>query len=332
MSNTLLRQWAMLKRVPRYPAKINTRSLAELLDKEGFSVSQRTVQRDLKTLSGLFPDLQSDGNRDVAGWSWKRESTVNDIPAIDPPMALTFKLAQDFLSQIIPPAVLELIQPYFDCSEQVLATLEKPGLTDWADKVRILPRTQPLIPAKIKPEVVDVVYEALLEGRQFRGRYRNRDGDVAEYEFHPLGLVFRESVAYLVATVWDYEDLRHYAMHRFLSCELLEELSRVPVNFSLDGYVSTGTFEYVHVEGKMIRLKAIFEKDAAYHLQETPLSKDQTITPRPDGRVEVTATVKDSEQLRWWLLGFGGFAEIVEPVKLRKELQALSGKLGLMYL
>ena len=322
MSNTLLRQWAMLKRIPRHPYKINTRKLLTDLNAEGFSVSQRTIQRDLKILSRFFPDLRNDGSKDVTGWFWKKNSAVHDFPGIDPPMALTFKLAEQFLSEMIPPAVLQLITPYFDCSEQILSALDKPELAGWKEKVRIVPRTQPLIPAAIDPATVEVVYDALLHGRQFRGRYRRRDGDEAEYEFHPLGLVFRESVVYLVATVWNYHDPRHYALHRFQRCRLLEVPARAPAGFDLDDYIASGTFEYTEPEGKAIKLTALFTAGAAHHLRETPLSDDQRITDKKDGRVQVTATVKDSQQLRWWLLGFGDQVEVVKPKGLQEEFRA----------
>jgi predicted DNA-binding transcriptional regulator YafY len=36
--------------------------------------------------------------------------------------------------------------------------------------------------------------------------------------------------------------------------------------------------------------------------------------------MEVRATVTDSLQLRWWLLGFADGVEVVEPARLRDQL------------
>src|SRR3546814_5962985 len=72
-----------------------------------------------------------------------------------------------------------------------------------------------------------------------------------------------------------------------------------------------------------IRLLARFEWAAAEHLRESPLSQDQTWQPDESGEaVTVTATVQDDEQLRWWLLAFGGYVEVLEPKKLRREIAA----------
>jgi predicted DNA-binding transcriptional regulator YafY len=166
-----------------------------------------------------------------------------------------------------------------------------------------------------------VIYDALLQQKKFRGRYKPRGGDEAEYDFNPYGLVYRNSVIYLVGSIWIYEDPRHYALHRFKKCELMDEVFNLPEDFDLQEYIDSGEFEYVVGSGKDIKLTAIFSAEAAYHLYETPLSEDQKLTKKRDGRIQLTATVKDSQQLRWWLLGFGVSVEVVKPARLRREFQ-----------
>ena len=329
MSNTLLRQLTMLRCIPRAPSRIGTRQLMAKLKSEGFEVAQRSIQRDLNNLAEIFPTLKSDGVRDAAGWSWEKDTEIHDFPAIDPATALTFKLAETFLSELIPPEVMAMIQSYLDSAGQALASLDTPGYSVWPEKVRSIPRTQPLIPAKIDARVLRVIYDALLREKQFRGRYRRRDKDEAEYDFHPLGLVCRGSVIYLVATVWDYQDPRHYALHRFTHCEPLKERLSQPEGFDLDTYINTGTFQYAY--GKDIKVTLLFLPNIAIHLQETPLSDDQKITQKRDGRTQITATVQDSNQLRWWLLGFGDSVEVVRPKRLREEFKTVAKRMGRMY-
>lgn len=329
MSNTLLRQLAMLKHIPRHKGKITTKQIVVLLKSEGFDIHQRSVQRDLKTLSKYFPDLQTDGNKDIAGWSWKQECAIHDFPTIDSPTALTFKMTETYMSKLMPPSILNLLKPYFERSNAILTEVDKSGLASWSDKIRIMPRNMPLIPATIKQETISIIYSALLEEKQFSGRYIRRDGDEVEYIFHPQGLVFRDSVAYLVATVWDYEDLRHYALHRFSACELLDEDLIIPANFTLDAYLKESSFQYGDTAN--IRLTAIFVNDAAHHLTETPLSDDQKLVTKKDGTVQVTATVNDSLQLRWWLLGFSDRVEIIKPLKLRNEFKRIAANMNKLY-
>lgn len=54
----------------------------------------------------------------------------------------------------------------------------------------------------------------------------------------------------------------------------------------------------------LMRVEALFDASAAYYLRETKLSEDRTMKERPDGRVLVKATARDTGALRLWLLGF----------------------------
>jgi len=321
MADHFYRKLLMLQHIPRAPGKIGTHDLMATLENEGFGIDLRTVQRDLRSLQDYFPNLVSDENRDIPGWSWKFDGEMVSFPAMDPPTALTFQMANQFLGKLMPPAILDLLKPYLDKSREILEKVQEPGLGTWKDKVAIVPRTQPLIPAEIEAGVVRGVYTALLQGKQFRGRYRNRNGDVAEYVLNPLGVVYRDSVIYLVATAWDYEDLRHYALHRFAMAETMETDANRPPGYSLAGYIETGTFDYVVATDEKIRLEVLFDKPVGEHLRETPISADQVISVHDDQRYLVKATVKNSDQLRWWLLGFGAFVEVLRPTALRDEFK-----------
>lgn len=319
--SALQRNLLILRLIPRAPSKIGTRELMTKLKSLGFAVSQRSIQRNLVDLSEIYPDLVNDGDKDIPGWFWRQAAEIQDLPQMDPPVALTFSLARQFLSQLLPPAILQELVPYFRRADNVLKGLKSHGFEQWRDRVRIVPRTQPLIPALIEDNVLHVIYEALLNRQQFKGRYSGRYRDEAEYDFHPLGLIFRDSVVYLVATVWDYEDPRHYALHRFTRAEPLEAAAREPHDFTLDSHLATGVAEYADTDARYIKLVARFEAASAQHLRETPLSEDQTLKDMRDGRVELRSTVLSTWQLRWWLLGFGENVEVMRPASLRSEFE-----------
>ena len=43
---------------------------------------------------------------------------------------------------------------------------------------------------------------------------------------NPLGIVVRGATVYLVATSWDYNDPRHYALHRMSNAALLDKRAK----------------------------------------------------------------------------------------------------------
>ena len=326
-----LRLVYMLQSIPRSPRRISTRDLHNQLQEQNFAVDIRSVQRDLNELSTLFPDLITDGNKDQAGWFWAKDSRIQQIPSIDPSMALTFKLVDQFLSELVPQSVKAILKPYFDSSEDVLNALGTDKMASWSDKVRILSRTQPLKPAAINEEVLTTVYQGLFEGKQIQAEYRRGyDNKIRGYVLNPLGLVFRETAVYLVASIKDYAPL-HYALHRFTGCKLLDNPVETIDDFKLDDVIDSGSFDYADIEDKKIRLTVIFDPVVAKHLSESPLSDDQTMTKKRDGRIQVTATVKDTRQLKWWLLGFGDQVEVIKSKRLRDEFIEIGNNLVIRY-
>ncbi|MBF0266514.1 MAG: WYL domain-containing protein [Gammaproteobacteria bacterium] len=333
-----LRLLYMLQSIPRADKKenvshrISAKQLHEKLAEKNLSVDIRSVQRDLHELSTILPDLKNDCDKYSLGWYWEKNSKIQQIPAIDTIMALTFKLVDKLLSELVPKSVKNSLQPYFDSSDDVLKNIGTEQLANWPDKVRILPRVQPLKPAAVDEEILSTIYQGVFEGKQIKATYkRTEDSEIKDYQFNPLGLIFRESVIYLVASFKQYSDTVHFALHRFIECELTEEPCFVPDGFSLDKLIQSGSFEYADVENKLIKLTAIFSADEAFYLSETPLSDDQAMTNKRDGRVQITATVKDTRQLRWWLLSFGDQVEVVKPKKLRDEFVEITKNLSSIY-
>src|SRR3546814_5727027 len=131
---------------------------------------------------------------------------------------------------------------------------------------------------------------------------------------HPLGLLSRGPVVYLVCTLFDYGDVRQLALHRMDTATESAARSREPTRFDFEEYVRTEARRYG--SGGKIRLVARFDAAAAEQLREMPISHDQVIRDLEDHLVEVSATVEDDELLRWWLLGFGRRVEVIAPAKL----------------
>jgi len=323
MNDTLMRQWQMLRLVPRYPLKISTSDLKQKLADEGFETTQRTIQRDLVRLSTIYPLACDEGGKPF-GWSWMRDADVMDIPGMDSHTALAFWLASQHLEPLLPKTTLRQLQPHFKTAAHVLDAIPADkGAPAWRGKVRVLHRGPKLKAPSIAANVQNQVYDALLRNRCLAITYnpRGQEGE-KKYEINPLGLVFKDGVTYLVCSMWNYPDIRLLTLHRIRVAEALDKPATAPSDFDLDTYIASGELDFT--VGGDIKLKAIFSSDAAFHLGERPLSDNQTITEQSDGRMLVTATVQDTSELRWWLLGFGDGIEIIAPKPLRREFQSIA--------
>lgn len=329
--NTLTRHWHIMRMIP-FKERITVTGILNRLaaiDPE-LVTSRRTIERDLIALQDNFP-LEADGEK-PQGWRWRKESTGLDVPGMDLTTALTFRMAEEHLTRLLPKNCINDMKPHFVQAHKVLDATEEGALAHWPDKVRIVPRTQPLIPPKVEQAVIDIVYEALFRNRRFVGLYRRQGETGKEYEVSPLGLVYNDPMVYLVATCWEYQDVRLLALHRFMTAELLKDKPvNVPTGFDLQEFLDAGALGFSQEVGKVLPLQLLFTSQAVAHLRESPLTAKQKLTEQPDGRVLVEATVPDTQQLRWWLLGFGENVEVVGPNELREEITERIRRQGVLY-
>lgn len=325
-----MRQWHMLRLVPRFPAKRDTSEIKKRLADEGFEVTPRTIQRDLMAFSLIFP-LECDDRSKPFGWSWMADGNVMDIPGMDSHTALAFYLADEHLEPILPRETLHHLKPHFDKARQVLDAISgASGTPSWRDKVRVLRRGQFLAPPHIQTDVQQVIYDALLLNRKVRFTYKARhNGETREYEVNPLGLVLKDAVIYLVCTCWEYADIRLMTLHRMSQPLRMDVPATVPDGFDLDTYIAAGELDFSH--GGEMHLKAMISSQVAYHLAERPLDEGQFLTPGEDDRWLLEAAVRDTGELRWWLLGFGDQIEVMEPAAMREEFARIARNMNAFY-
>jgi predicted DNA-binding transcriptional regulator YafY len=296
------RHWLILQRIQR-GRWTGTDELQHALQHEGIDVSLRTIQRDLNALVEKFP-LESNGFS-PQGWRWKKDAPDMSLPHMTSGQALTFMMVEQHLLNLMPASVRDELRPWFDSARQQVKQ-GTAGIHRWANMVRIVPATQPLIPPVIDEGALHNVQEALLTGRRLDVLYESRSKKEAlNLEIDPLALVQRGPVLYLIATGKSLssgeatEEVRRFALHRLKKAWLRDENVRRPKGFLLDEFLIQGGMGFGN--GKMKKLKAIFTRETGEHLYESRLSEDQKITELPDGRLEVRATVADTPQLEWWL-------------------------------
>lgn len=317
--NTLLRHWQMLRNIPRYPGKITATQLKEKLDKDEFDVSKRTVERDLLELSSIFPLMRDDRNKPY-GWSWQKNAPAFNVPGLDRNEALALLMLEQYLVDLLPGSTLDVIDPYFKAAHLYLNDLSKgQKITSWTNKVRVVTPNQPLLKPKINRDIQRTVAEALLLDRQLKITYRKPDSTSDnEYRLHPLALVERGGIIYLVVKMFDYDNIRSIVLHRIQTAEMLYEASEYPTGFNIDEEITKGLFGFG--SGGMIEVAAKFGALLGQRLVETPLSADQKVEKLSDQEYLITANVADTPQLLWWLLSLGVDVEVLEPTHLRQKL------------
>jgi len=241
-----------------------------------------------------------------------------DLPGLTLAEALSMKLLDDYLKPLLPSTLYGLLRSRFQLASTKLEALGNNPLNFWTQKVKVVPPGINLLPPAIKDKVLETVQEALLHDEQLNITYHAMGNDeVRSLALHPLGLVQRGPVTYLVASAFEYEDVRIYAVHRMTTAEKIGSAVHKPKNFSLEKYIEKGALGFG--DGSFIKMKASVSEYLAKILQETPLSEDMQITLR-NGRYMLSCTVADTGQLLWWILSMGDNIEVISPKKIRNSV------------
>ncbi|MDT0634877.1 WYL domain-containing protein [Spectribacter hydrogenoxidans] len=316
------RQWLLLRAIPRAPRRLSTRELHQRLIDEGYEISLRSVQRDLQSLSIQFGFVDDIEGR-TSHWFWPEGFRVLDVPGLDPSTALVFLMARRHLGDALPPSILDQLSPYFDQAEQVLGQASPSGLASWSKHVRLLRRGPGLMKPEVSAVVLTALEQALLQQRTLQMRYRRRGADhVQLHDIDPRGLVIKNGVTYLVGTYGTQLPPYHFAAHRIESAEISHDPSPALPAFDLDRYLhSQRAFDYPH-QDERLELVLKVTREVSEHLDERPLCDDQQIESVEDDQFLVRATVPDTAELRWWILGHGASVTVVEPGRLRSQVAA----------
>lgn len=319
--HALARQWELLRLLPSRQPGITAADLARRLQDNGFVVSKRTIERDLSELSTLFGIACNDKGMPY-GWYWMNGEPA-DLPGISITDAISLNLIEEFLRPLVPTAILATLEARFRLAKKKLEELSGDNnAARWIDKVRYVPPTLALIPPKIGEGVLETIQEGLLTEKQIVVRY-HKPSSSTPYELilHPLGIAQRGAVTYLVATAYDYSDVRLYAAHRIETASLLDaDATKLP-GFSLEGYIATGALQFG--AGKQIDLTARINQTLASILDETPLAANQKITTNGRDSYILHVSVLDSWQLHWWILSQGANIEIINPPELREKTRLI---------
>ena len=311
-----LSDFDLITLLPRAPEKRSTPELLSRLTAAGHQLTPRSLQRRLASLSLTQPVVCDDRSKPF-GWSIASTAPAN-LGIMSIQEALALKLAQRYLGEALPMDVLDDLKQYF---QQADVKLKDESLyRAWLGKVRLLPASQPLLKPATARNVLAGAYLGVLRGTVLNATYRQRGADKAKtYDIEPLAIIVRGSVTYLAAVFPWAKDVKLMALHRFSAVRQTEQKIRPPHNFDLDQFIESGALGFGDATVQAVHVR--FYDGAGAHLEETPVQADQILKSRDDGEIDLRVTMPVTEQLKWWLLGFGDRAEVLAPTALREELR-----------
>lgn len=325
MPDLVMRQLEMLSLIPKGTPGISTADIEATLSQKGFSVSRRTIQRDLEKLSSVYP-LTCDSTGRANLWYYLRESAQVLIPAMDLNTALTLKLAEHNLQPLIPQRVRAFLEPYYPIADRVLSS-HPSRLKSWMNKTRVISLGLQQVTPQINASVWDELSQAILDQVKCEVAYQAHKSDEPKtYRISPLAIVIRGPVTYLLAIYEGYDDIRQMALHRFHSARTLVDAATLPDNFSIDAYIKVGHFGILH-DPEPQALELMLSPSLARILREAPLTEDQELVETLSGPI-LRCRLPESWDLYRWLLSHSMELKVLSPEHIKQNLiQYLEGAL-----
>ena len=299
--------------------RVTARSLARELE-----VSERTARRDLEALAMAGIPVYAQPGRQ-GGWSLLggARTDLSGLTAAEA-RALFLVAGPSAVTPQVTAALRKLVRALpepFRASAQAAATAVVHDTSDW-DRAR---------PSSPPPAHLAALQDAVIDGVQVRLRYAARDKPESERTVHPLGLVAKGSVWYLVANTD--AGMRTFRVNRIRSLQATTLPVQRPEGFDLDeAWRST----MASLDERRLPCRACVRVDADFvHILRWVLGTRLTV---PDGEpregadhVEVEVRGQTPEIVAAQLAGFAEHVHVVEPEAVRQHLGRLGAALTNRY-
>ncbi len=295
--------------------RVTAREVADELE-----VSMRTARRDLEALSIAGIPVYSQAGRG-GGWSLIGGART-DLSGLTAAEARTLFLIAGPSSAVTPEAKAALRKLVQALPETFRAEAEKAAAAIVLDPARWGGR------APTPPPHLDVLQQAVVQGVQVRLGYTDRGGAPSERVVHPLGLVSKGTVWYLVADTD--AGLRTFRVWRVSSVELTDAPARRPPGFDLaDAWQNV--VDAMDNRRTTERVRAVADAAAVGMLRGHFGTRLEVGAVLEDGRLAIEIGFGALDRAAMELAGYSTELEVLEPDSVRRHLGEIGRRLAACY-
>lgn len=324
----LLRHELILGLLPSKDSALDSNAIHQRVANQGVQVDKRTIQRDLSELEQKFPHVHSrPKGKAKLWWAEKSLSRLSMLPTD----AMNLVMIMEHAARFGMAAQVENLAPLRDYATSLLKG-NRPS-QDCSGKVISNTRFVVLEPGQVKPEVLEVVQQALLDDASIEALYLKRgSSEPRTLHIKPLGLSYQDSNIYLVCVFKGLPEgkLASLPLHRFQSAKATWEDLRTPAGYEMNSFEVKRSLISQKSEYPT-QLKLRISQTLYERLDENALTADQQLQPTTDGRWLMMGSLPLSQGLELWLLSQGEHLEVLEPVELRQQMALSAHRMAALY-
>ena len=237
------RRLDLLDHIPRYPNKISTRQLLDLLEANGHeNLIIRKVQRDLEAIEalGMF-GLEVDKRSKPYGWSINLNWKKLNISLMDANSALAFSTLKEVAGTLLPESTLDDLSAYFDKAEVIINSEKSPLISHWKNSVALINSNNPVSLPLPDEEALSKIKQAIYFKKQISAdlkRYLlpNKEAIWKRYQHvNPLGLIQRENIVTLICSLGCFHQKIYKFPIAFIKSVEIDDVDvKVPKHFNFE--------------------------------------------------------------------------------------------------
>ena len=178
-------------------------------------------------------------------------------------------------------------------------------------------------------EKIDKINYSMERGRTLDIEYFTiNKNTLYEENVDPYNLIFKDGDWYIVGYSHDEDKVKVYRLSRIRNIDITNDIYMKPKTFSLNDFL-TNSWGVFNGEKQLVKVK--FSKNIAELIRKIKWSSTQEIEDLDDGSMILKFYIDELGDIKTWILGFGGEAEVIEPLSLRADINEEIKKLLNIY-
>ncbi len=316
-NQVLYRQWRIIHII--YNNSNRGISKQQLADE--FSVSKRTIMRDIENLSisgfPVYDEIDMDREGQVFYYMWDKYK----IPEIS--FSYSELLAFYLLYSIYTPVNPFLHRSFQGVMDKISSTIPQ-ETKKFLKKLQktLLPDLYPLVRDN-DPEKLVMISDAIIQNRKVKFSYSSMK-KVKEFHITPLGLKYYHNNFYLAAYYKKRDTVLTFALNRMVELCISSDLAD-KIKFDIDKYFHESFGFYA---GEAIDIKLQFSSNVKQIILERNWHPKQKIIENKDGSLILEMPVSNLKETMWFVLSYGSNVKVLAPddlqMMIKDEIQNIS--------
>lgn len=160
--------------------------------------------------------------------------------------------------------------------------------------------------------------------------YEDKDGQHTARTIDPYGFIVSSGRVYCVAFDHARNEKRTFAVDNITQPDVLAKTFIKPRDFSIEAFAAA-SISGVLSGTESVEVQVRFDARVAKAAIAARVIAERSIDKQPDGRVDITYRVADSDELVRWVFGWGAQAEIIAPPAVRARGAQLANQIASRY-